>query len=65
MILDDDDDDDDEEDDDEVEDNDNNNLLNPSKMSVQNFSVANFSASGIDRDLGFSRGPPSGIPPRS
>ena len=29
------------------------------------FSNSNFSALEFDRDLGFSRGPPSGIPPRS
>ena len=33
--------------------------------SVKNFSNFNFSALGLDRDLGFSRGTPSGIPPRS
>merc|ERR1712074_445686 len=29
------------------------------------FHFSNFSALGLDRELGFSRGPPSGIPPRS
>ena len=61
MILDDDDDDDDEEEDDEVEDNDKDDDNKMSKI----FSNSNFSALGLDRDLGFSRGPPSGIPPRS
>ena len=53
MILDDDDDDDDEEDDDEVEDNDKDDDNNDRDIS----------ALGLDRDLGFSRGPSSGIPP--
>ena len=52
MILDDDDDDDDDEkSDDEVEDDDNNDK--------------DILALGLDRDMAFSRGPPSGIPPRS
>ena len=50
MILDDDD--DDEEDDNEMEDNDKDDNNDKS-----------ISALGLNRDLGFSRGPPSGIPP--
>ena len=34
-------------------------------VGLKFFCFANFSALGLDRDLGFSRGPPSGIPPRS
>ena len=50
----DDDDDDDEEDDDEVEDNDKDDDNNDKDIL----------ALGLDRDMGFSRGLPSGIPPR-
>ena len=54
ILGDDDDDDDDEKDDDEVEDNDKDDDNNDKDILVL----------GLDRDMGFSRGPPSGIPPR-
>ena len=38
--------------------------LRPSKMSKKKLN-SNFSALGLDRDLGFSRGPPPGSPRRS
>ena len=55
ILDDDDDDDDDEEDDDEVEDNDKDDDNNDKDIL----------ALGLDRDMGFSRGPLFGIPPRS